>query len=167
MRRSAHIDPSGRYRYSLRRIWASEAPRLCCVMLNPSTADATTDDPTLRRVMGFARRWGFGGVEVVNLYGLRSRDPRALREATDPVGPGNPAAQRRALGRAGAVLLAWGRPGGRTEARAAFLRRLRSVQAQRPELEVGVLAWTREREPVHPLYQPAERTLSPWGESGG
>lgn len=164
MRRSAHIDPTGRYRYSLRRIWALETPRLCCVMLNPSTADATTDDPTLRRVIGFARSWGYGGVEVVNLFGLRSRDPRALRQAADPIGPGNPAAQRRALGRAGGVLLAWGRPGGRTQARAAFLARLRRVQARRPELRVGVLAWTREREPVHPLYQPADRRLRAWRE---
>ena len=67
----------GRYRYQLWRRWGTG--HLCVwVMLNPSTADATTDDATIRKCMGFAKRWGFAGIEVVNLYALRSTDPRAM-----------------------------------------------------------------------------------------
>ena len=77
-------------------------------MLNPSTADAERDDPTIRRCMGFARGWGFGGVVVVNLFGLRSPDPAALLAAADPVGPLNDAHVRRACRDAGLVVAAWG-----------------------------------------------------------
>lgn len=89
MERSAQLSADGVYRYSLERVWRRSAPRVVFVMLNPSTADGTVDDATIRRCVGYARRWGHGGIRVVNLYALRSRDPGALRDAADPVGPGN------------------------------------------------------------------------------
>ena len=87
--RDAIISPCGRYRYTLVRQWDSGRPALLFVMLNPSTADAKADDPTIRRCMAFARREAAGGIVVVNLYSLRSTDPKALRSAEDPVGPFN------------------------------------------------------------------------------
>lgn len=87
--RSALLSDDGVYRYSLDRVWRRSAPRVVFVMLNPSTADACVDDATIRRCVGYARRWGHGGIRVVNLYALRSRDPGALLSAADPVGPGN------------------------------------------------------------------------------
>ncbi len=67
MERSATFDPTGRYRYSLERCWGSDST-LAIVMLNPSRADGSLDDPTLRRCMGLALGWGFGAIAVVNLF---------------------------------------------------------------------------------------------------
>lgn len=76
--RSADISPCGRYRWRLDRWWDATHSRLGFLMLNPSTADATHDDATIRKCIGFAQRWGFSGITVVNLYALRSRDPKEL-----------------------------------------------------------------------------------------
>lgn len=76
--RGAVISDDGRYRYRLWRTWAPELPRMAWIMLNPSTADAEVDDPTIRRCVGFAKREGCGGIEVVNLYAYRSTDPSVL-----------------------------------------------------------------------------------------
>jgi hypothetical protein len=58
-------------------------------MLNPSTADADNDDPTIRRCIGYAKEWGFGGIYVVNLFGVRATNPKYLFTAPDPVGAEN------------------------------------------------------------------------------
>ena len=86
--RATVISKCGAYRYSLTRKW-SDAPNLPFVMLNPSTADAKEDDPTIRRCIGFARREGAGGLIVANLYALRAPSPEALWSARDPLGPEN------------------------------------------------------------------------------
>lgn len=84
--RAAVLSPCGRYRYELTRRWAP-GPLVGWVMLNPSRADAHTDDPTVRRCVGFAHRWGYGGLIIRNLYALRATDPAALADHLDPVGP--------------------------------------------------------------------------------
>lgn len=76
---------NGVYRYTLSRDWEKSGPRVCWVMLNPSTADAFTDDATIRRVMGFSKREGFAGLEVVNLFAYRSTNPAALRPSLEDV----------------------------------------------------------------------------------
>ena len=95
-----------RYRYRLWRRWDRSRAVVAFVMLNPSTADAMHDDPTIRRCVGFARAWGFGGVDVVNLFALRATDTRALRKAADPIGPANDRHLRRAVRSAGLIVLA-------------------------------------------------------------
>jgi len=75
---SAKISPDGQYRWELRRWW-SDGPIVAWLMLNPSTADAEHDDPTLRRVIGFSYRWGYAGAVVVNVYPYRSSKPANLR----------------------------------------------------------------------------------------
>ena len=77
----ADLSACGRYRYRLWRDWDRIAPRVVWVMLNPSTADASVDDPTIRKCVGFAKRWGFGGIEVVNLFAYRSTNPDVLVRA--------------------------------------------------------------------------------------
>lgn len=76
----------GDYRYLLWRIWDEKKPVMVWIMLNPSTADASEDDPTIRRCMGFARRNGNGGIRVVNLYAYRAMNPNKLRSVQDPIG---------------------------------------------------------------------------------
>ena len=97
-----------RYRYRLWRRWDQTRPVVVFVLLNPSTADARHDDPTIRRCLGFARRWGYGGIEVVNLFAYRATDPRMLRTVRDPVGRANRHQVRAALARAELVVLGWG-----------------------------------------------------------
>lgn len=85
----ADISACGAYRYRLDRLGALLGRgAVNFVMLNPSTADAEQDDPTIRRCLGYAFRWGFARLIVTNLYALRSTDPRALWEHPDPIGPG-------------------------------------------------------------------------------
>jgi hypothetical protein len=88
----AKLSDDGVYRYVLTRTevrWEPPTPLALFIMLNPSTADAKVDDATIRRCTGFARRWGCGGLAVLNLFALRSTSPAALATAVDPVGPDN------------------------------------------------------------------------------
>lgn len=69
-----------RYRYRLWRIWDASKPAVAFLMLNPSTADAYILDPTVTRCMGFAKEWGYGRLDVINLFAFRSTDPAALKQ---------------------------------------------------------------------------------------
>jgi hypothetical protein len=157
VRGAATFDASGRYRYLLRRWWAP-GPRVAFVMLNPNNADATRDDPTIRRCVSFARRWSFGSVDVVNLFGYRTRDPRDLARVLDPVGPGNDRHLRKAVRSADLVVCAWGASraaSGRWQAMADLLD-------GRP---LCCLGRTQSGAPRHPLYlraQTRRRRFSGW-----
>lgn len=85
----ALISECGKYRYRLWRLWNADQPVMVWVMLNPSTADAATDDPTIRKCIGFAKTHGFGGIIVVNLFAWRATDPKELSTVPDPIGPEN------------------------------------------------------------------------------
>jgi hypothetical protein len=84
--RAASFSRCGRYRWWLRRRWRNDAPTLIFLGLNPSSADGRKDDPTLRRLIGLADGWGYGAIEVLNLFAWISADPKALRQAAEPVG---------------------------------------------------------------------------------
>ncbi|SIT38591.1 conserved hypothetical protein [Paraburkholderia piptadeniae] len=99
------------YRYLLTRPAESMHPMKSTalfVMLNPSTADGTLDDPTIRRCRGFAKLWDCNGLAVVNLYALRSADPAALWSHPDPVGPDNDDYLWNFARECGDVVCAWG-----------------------------------------------------------
>jgi hypothetical protein len=85
----ATFDTTRRYRYRLIHDWTGSPERVAFIMLNPSTADERTLDPTIRRCIGFAKAWGFGGIDVVNLFAWRTTDPAALARVADPIGPRN------------------------------------------------------------------------------
>lgn len=149
--------PDRIYRYLLTRIWDPSVPPVVYVMLNPSTADHAEDDATIRRCRAFAEREGGGGIVVVNLFSLRSTDPRALVHHPDPVGPVNDAFIRQAVTGAHRVIAAWGAAGvqdGRGERVAALLRR-RGVDVQ-------CFGTTSTGQPRHPLYLPRVAPLVPY-----
>ena len=149
MKRKAGLSRCKKYRYWLYRRWR-DGPELVVIGLNPSTADAQTDDPTLRRIMCFTHEWGFSAVTVINLFAWRSRFPKELGVVTDPVGPRNDYWIRRlARGRA-PVVAAWGN-GGR------LLQRNQQVLSSIPE--IYCLGTTRLGHPRHPLYAPANSRL--------
>ncbi len=153
------------YRYRLWRRWA-DGPCLMVVGLNPSTADETSDDPTVRRCIGYARRWGFAGLRMLNLFALRSTDPRRLYQAADPLGPRNLTTiqheARATLAADGAVLAAWGNHGRLDD----HARQLRDLLA-RSGIPAACLGLTRIGEPRHPLYLRADATPLPFLGDGG
>lgn len=157
----------GRYRYSLTRWWEPEPGRqpgrVAWVMLNPSTADALEDDPTVRRVRGFSEAWGFSEFEVVNLFAYRSSSPAHLWERRcDIVGPQNGDYLRAAVNRASRVVVAWGTgAGGDLGPRVATL-----VGMMRPHgVRAMCLGLNRDGSPKHPLYLRADTVPQPWPET--
>src|ERR1700755_2395175 len=108
---AAHISSCGRYRYMLERVWSEGNNSLLIVGLNPSTADALLDDPTIRRCVGFAKGLGYGGLLMGNLFAARSTSPSALTGFEDPVGPENDAWLLKLQHRAHATVAAWGNGG--------------------------------------------------------
>lgn len=108
---TAIISPCGNFRYLLTRPSTLEHPEAgtaLFVMLNPSTADAILDDPTIRKCRGFAQRWGCAGITVANLYAYRATDPRDLKRAGYPVGPENDSLLRRLASEYSDIVCAWG-----------------------------------------------------------
>lgn len=157
--RLADISDCGRYRYRLGRRWGW-GPPLAFIMLNPSTADADVDDPTIRRCMGFARREGCGGIVVVNLFALRATDPAELRKsAVDPVGPENDMAIESLidapLATGARVVCAWGAHALAEKQARRVVARARSCGRQ-----LWCLGKTRiALAPRHPLYVDGEQQL--------
>jgi hypothetical protein len=161
LKTGAILSDCGTYRYSLWREWDAARLRVLFVMLNPSTADASQDDPTIRRCIGFAKSWGYGGVEVVNLFALRATDPRELAQHRDPVGPANFVAIHDAASSAGTVVCAWG-------AHAFAAKRAAEVLAESRKLRGGsvdCLRTTKDGHPAHPLYLPAALKPFPYRET--
>lgn len=162
VRKAAEISDDGLYRYALLRRWADDGPVATFVMLNPSTADAKVDDPTIRRCIGFAKAWGMSALHVVNLYAWRATDPKALRIAPDPVGPENNrhlTSHAQEAARFGWPLVAaWG-------VNAAPIR-VWEVLALPGMSALSALGVTREGHPRHPLYLPTNATLAPWPPAG-
>lgn len=152
MIKTATLSDCGRYRYRLGRAWDETLPRLGFVMLNPSTADADVDDPTIRKCMGFAERAGCGGIEVVNLFAWRATDPRALRAAGYPVGPLNIAAIADMLGAVPRVVCAWGANARGTigQNQSELALSLIRARGRTPE----VLRLLDDGTPAHPLMLP-------------
>ena len=160
-RDTAQFSPCGRYRYVLTRELGGDRA-LVSIGLNPSVADATTNDPTLRKDIGFATRWGLGRVIKLNATAYIATDPRAMvraaRAGVDVVGPENDALIRRIVRREtrrrGLVVVSWG----------ANLApdRQRSTAALLAGIETWCLGVNRDGSPVHELYQPYDRTLARW-----
>ena len=154
----AEISDGGLYRYRLWRDWDASLGRVVWIMLNPSTADATDDDPTIRKCCGFARKWGFGGIEVVNLFALRSSNPVDLVDSyeagIDPVGPCNDKAIYGSASH-GVAIAAWGAfQWEQAEYRVSVVRKFVG--------QLRCLRTTKTGAPGHPLYVPYSAVPLPW-----
>lgn len=140
----AIFDSTGQYRYQLWRSWNSE-PIVGFVMLNPNQADAVSDDPTIRRCIGFAKAWEFGGIEVVNLFAYRAKTPQLLKQAVKPIGEENDHYLSTLPERVDLIVLAWGNWGKLWNRDRTVLALLRS----QPVYSLGI---TKLGQPRHPLY---------------
>lgn len=158
---TAVISADQQYRYQLTRNMDDlcaqmGAPRLPFLMLNPSTADAALDDPTIRRCKGFALRDGYSGIVVVNLYALRSTDPSNLWVHDDPVGPDNDRYLVEVASLHPAVVCAWG-------ANAPKERVLQVMDLlHQTRARLLCLGTTQDGSPRHPLYVKGETALMKW-----
>lgn len=141
----AVLSDCGQYRYVLSRAWDLTKDQLCFCMLNPSTADALQDDPTIRRCLGFAHQWGYGSLVVVNLFAFRATSPTDLQHASHPVGPVNDKAILEAVEYADTVIAAWGVHG-------QYLNRDAAVMELLRDHDVYYLGCTQDGSPKHPLY---------------
>ncbi len=157
---SATLSGCGRYRYALWRetgCLGGEGTVLF-VMLNPSTADAEQDDPTIRRCIRFARDWGYAKLAVGNLYALRATHPAALASSDDPVGPDNDEWLTKLASNAWTTILAWG-------AHPMAQRRSRDVLQLVESCSGGTaqcLGQTKSLAPRHPLYVRASKHPEPF-----
>ncbi len=160
--RGALLSADGRYRYRLWRVWGLDTTNaVLFLMLNPSTADGETDDATIRRCVGYARRWGHDALDVANLFAFRATHPKDLLAAPEPVGPDNDRHLLDLARRAKRVVCAWG-PHGHHQGRGELvLERLRSA---------GVtplcLVRTKDGSPGHPLRLRADLLPVPMTECG-
>ena len=150
METGAQISDCGKYRYALWRIWDTELPLLLFVGLNPSTANASEDDPTVRRCIGFAKQWKMGGILIGNLFAFRSTDPGNLMTVSDPIGSDNDSALVDLRNRAQIAVAIWGSNG-------TIMNRSTSVRRLLGRLKC--LAVNKDGEPRHVLYIPYETTL--------
>ena len=150
MRRSAELSPCRRYRYLLRRVWDERKKPINFVGLNPSTADETIDDATIRKCMAFARSWNAGGIVMTNLFAWRARDPERMKLAADPVGEKNEYWLGWASSEASMVVAAWGNHGAFQDQCTRVLYLLRMLQP------VYCLKISKQGQPVHPLYLPGD-----------
>lgn len=149
--RGAVLSPCRTWRYLLWRRFAS-GPAVVFIGLNPSTADETEDDPTVRRCIGFARRWGFGEMRLLNLCAGRSTCPQGLWRLPDPIGPDQERYWELGLMGARKVVCCWGTQG-HFWVQQSWLARLRR------RCVLWCLGRNRQGMPRHPLYVPADAAL--------
>jgi len=159
---AARFSPCERYRYTLTREGLGGSGTVVFIGLNPSTATADVNDPTVTRCTNFARAWGAARYVMLNLFAWRDTDPRGLLKVADPIGPENDAALLAETVDAKHVVAAWGSH--------AFLRerllskRVDAVVALLGNLGLHLecLGTAKDGQPRHPLYLPKDSTLRPW-----
>ena len=151
----AIFSPCERYRYSLWRWWGAPplAPyppdMVAFICLNPSTADATLNDPTVTRCCNFAKRWGYGGMAMLNLFAHRDTDPKLMLLSNNPIGPLNNNAIRTVAEACAFRVCAWGAHG-------SHLGRDKIVTWLLRDLPLYCLTLTKGGHPGHPLYLSGE-----------
>ena len=149
----AVFSPDRIYRYVLYRVWDEAKPRVMFIGLNPSTADESVDDPTIRRCKRFADDWGYGGLIMTNLFALRATAPKVMLSHITPIGPKNDYWLETLARDAGIIIAAWGTNGshqGRDKMVLRFMPQTRH------------LGLTKAGMPRHPLYLKADTKPQIW-----
>lgn len=150
MKKDAIICPQGKYRYYLTRQWDLYLPSVNFIGLNPSTADASDDDPTIRKCMTYARGWGYGGIIMTNLFAFRTKDPyEMMQQGVNAIGAENNRYLIQGHKEAKISVAAWGNHGGLNE-------RSKDVVHLIPNLYC--LKITKLKQPAHPLYLSSQLT---------
>jgi hypothetical protein len=120
-------------------------------MFNPSTATAELDDPTIRRCIGFAKLWGYGRMNIVNLYAIRSTDPKAVARTVDPEGPMNDFWITRAAQESREIICAWGCAQHVPSVNARVKRVIDLIELEAFSVQLNCLGYRKDGHPRHPL----------------
>lgn len=155
MSRQTILSADRLYRYALWREWIGGEGYAMFIGLNPSTADETQDDPTIRRCISFAKAWGYSGLCMTNLFAYRATKPVDMKAASDPVGSENNVHLLTLAEGAGVIVAAWGANG-------TFKERDAEVKRLLPNLHC--LSLTKDGHPGHPLYLLKTLTPVPMGQ---
>jgi len=147
----ARFSEDRKYRYALWRSWDEEKGHCMFIGLNPSTADETLDDPTVRRCIGFAKRWDYGGIYMLNIFALRSTDPKVLKDHLDPIGPNNMESLKMYHSAAWKTVACWGNHGKLNGMDGIVKDALRNMWC---------FGLTGEYQPKHPLYLKGDSKLT-------
>ncbi len=145
MIKGAEFSEDREYRYVLWRTWDKGANHVTFIGLNPSTADETEDDPTIRRCIGFAKSWGFGGINMVNLFAFRATSPKEMIAESCPIGIENDGYLQMYLEKHGPNVACWGNHG-------KHLDRGFDVICLLGKKNLSVFGLTSKGQPKHPLY---------------
>ena len=143
------------HRYTLRRSWLGDGGLVNFIMLNPSTADDVFDDPTIRRCIGFAKRWGFSSLTVTNLCAYRATQPRDLYtlivagKRSIAIGADNTVHIEREAMSAEMVVCAWG-----DNCDLILHRDLDVIQMLRRDRDLYCIRQTKKGNPAHPVREP-------------
>lgn len=140
---SAIFSECGLFRYELRKIWLPKKGWVCWIMLNPSIADSNIEDPTIRRCMGFAELWGYGGITVANIFAFKATNPKKMLATADPIGPENDFYIRKLSHEAVLTVCGWGNLG------VHLFRGKRVLPLLKAPYCLGI---TGSKQPKHPLY---------------
>jgi len=162
MHRQARWSRCRRHRTALIRRWVDDLSPIGFIGLNPSTADHRSDDPTVRRCIGFARREGAGGLVLVNLFSWRATRPADLWAATERNCASSDRVMREELSHCALIIACWGAIPRQAHPRAARVR----AQLDRLNATVKALGFTAAGHPRHPLYLRRDQPLLHWPASG-
>lgn len=155
----AVISPCEQYRYQLHRIWNRELPLIMWIMLNPSTADASKDDATIRRLTGFTKDWGYGGFYVCNLFAFRATKPTDIpRTPSLAIGDENNDYIQSTSRKCEKIILAWGGHGNRFNRDKEVIK----IVTEWEKKDIYCLGLTNDNSPKHPLYLPKNLTPIPF-----
>jgi hypothetical protein len=150
-------DPDTEYRYRLWRTWDADLPTAVFVLLNPSTAPATEDDQTVTKCINYADRWGYGRLELVNLFALRATSPEELYDHPDPVGPRNDQVIQVVCSDRSLVVCGWG-VHGELEGRGREV----AMILEEHGIELFCLGTTKDGHPWHPGRKPGDLDPQPF-----
>lgn len=137
------FSPDRVYRYTLWREWSDDPKYVMFIGLNPSTADETKDDNTIRKCVKFAKAWGYGALCMTNVFAYRATDPRKMKAYAEPVGPDNDKWLKECSSKAGLIVAAWGKDGAHMK---------RDLVVERLISDLQCLGHNGDGTPKHPLY---------------
>jgi len=151
--KGAILSKSGKYRYQLWRIWNPDKPLCLFIGLNPSTADSFDDDPTVKRLIYFAKKYGYGGFYIGNLYALRTSKPSVLFKSKKKIGKYNDEHLLEMYIKTKHIIIMWGSKKGIEKRVEAFFHMFKST------FLFYCFGHCKDGNPTHPLFLPKNTKL--------